>query len=110
MDRACTVVTDALDAGLFVIINSHHDNDIYMPRPDNEQHGMEYLTAIWKQIAERFRNANQRLIFQTMNEPRVVGSSYEWSVDPKNPDCMAALEVVNSLNQAALNAIRYIWI
>ena len=106
LKRVETVVQDALDAGLYVIINSHHDNDIYMPTPDNRQRGMEYLGAIWTQIGQRFRDADHHLIFQTMNEPRVVGSSYEWNIDTRNEDCMAAVEVVNELNQAALDAIR----
>lgn len=106
MARIDTVVNDALDAGLYVIINSHHDNDIYMPTPENSQQGQEYLRAIWKQIGEQFAEADYRLIFQTMNEPRVVGTSYEWNIDTKNQDCMAAMEVVNELNQAALDAIR----
>lgn len=41
-----------------------------------------------------------------MNEPRVVGSAYEWNIDTRNEDCMAAVEVVNELNQAALDVIR----
>lgn len=106
LNRVETVVQDALDAGLYVIINSHHDNEIYMPTPGNRERGMEYLQAIWTQVGQRFRDADYRLIFQTMNEPRVVGSAYEWNIDTRNEDCMAAVEVVNELNQAALDAIR----
>ena len=106
MKRVDTVVNDALDAGLHVIINSHHDNDIYMPSSENSQQAKEYLTAIWTQIGNHFVNAPYRLIFETMNEPRVVGTSYEWGIDLKNADCMAAVEVVNELNQASLDAIR----
>lgn len=106
LNRVDTVVRCALDAGLYVIINSHHDNSIYSPTPDNSQRGQEYLTAIWTQIGEHFRDVDAHLIFETMNEPRVEGSSYEWEVNAQNPDCMASLEVINELNQAALNAIR----
>lgn len=106
MKRVTTVVDQALDAGLYVIINSHHDNHIYSPTPDNAGTGMEYLSAIWTQIAENFESRDHHLIFQTMNEPRVEGSAYEWWVDVKNEDCLASLEVVNQLNQAALDAIR----
>lgn len=104
--RVEQVVNQALDAGLYVIINSHHDNGIYMPTPENQAQGQAYLTAVWTQVATRFRDADYRLIFQTMNEPRVVGTSYEWNVDTRNDDCLAAMEVVNVLNQTALDAIR----
>lgn len=106
LKRVDTVVRSALDAGFYVIINSHHDNSIYSPTPDNSQRGQEYLTAIWTQIGEHFRDADEHLIFETMNEPRVEGSAYEWEINAQNPDCIASLEVVNELNQAALNAIR----
>lgn len=106
LNRVDTVVNDALDCGLYVIINSHHDNEIYMPTPENSEQGKAYLSAIWTQIGEHFKDADYHLIFQTMNEPRVVGSPYEWNIDTKNEDCMAALKVVNELNQTALDAIR----
>lgn len=106
LKRVETVVNHALDCGMYVIINSHHDNDVYSPTPDNEEAAKTFLTAIWTQVATRFKDADYRLIFQTMNEPRVVGSSYEWSVSVQNPDCMASVEVVNQLNQTAVDAIR----
>lgn len=106
LKRVTTVVDQALDAGLYVIINSHHDNHIYSPTPDNAEAGMAYLSAVWTQVAENFKDRDHHLIFQTMNEPRVQGSAYEWWVDTKNEDCMASVEVVNQLNQAALDAIR----
>lgn len=106
MNRVDTVVNQALDAGLYVIINSHHDNEVYMPNAENEENAKTYLTAIWAQVAEHFKDADYRLIFQTMNEPRVAGSYYEWWVDTKSEECMAAVEVVNQLNQAAVDTIR----
>lgn len=106
MSRVDRVVNYGLELGMYVIINSHHDNDVYMPTPENQARGEEYLSAIWTQIADHFEYADHHLIFQTMNEPRVVGSSYEWNIDTKNEDCMASIEVVSALNQAALDAIR----
>ena len=106
LGRVDTVVNQALDAGLYVIINSHHDNEIYMPTPENAEQGKGYLTAIWTQIATHFADRDHRLVFETMNEPRVTGVSYEWNVDTRSPDCMAAVKVVNELNQASLDAIR----
>lgn len=106
MERVQTVVDYALDCGLYVIINSHHDNDIYRPTEDNRENAKIYLSSIWKQIAENFNYADHHLIFQTMNEPRVEGVSYEWYVDEKNPDSVKAVEIINELNQVSLDAIR----
>lgn len=106
MERVQTVVDYALDCGLYVIINSHHDNVIYRPTEENRDNAKNYIGAIWKQIAEKFNYADYHLIFQTMNEPRVEGTSYEWQIDEKNPDSMKSVEIINELNQEALDAIR----
>lgn len=106
MARVTTVVNYALDLGMYVIINSHHDNDIYMPTRENQERAETYIGAIWSQIAANFQYADHHLIFQTMNEPRVTGTSYEWNIDTKNEDCMAAVEIISGLNQIALDAIR----
>ena len=106
MARVETVVDQALEAGLYVIVNAHHDNGVYSPVPGNEQQAEGYLAAIWSQIAARFADTDRRLIFQTMNEPRVEGASYEWNVDAKNEACLAAVDEINVLNQTALDAIR----
>lgn len=106
LERVDTVVSQALEAGLYVVINSHHDNELYMPTPENADNARQYLDAVWTQVAARFADRGHKLVFETMNEPRVTGVSYEWNIDTQNPECMAAIEVVNQLNQTALDAIR----
>lgn len=106
MRRVQTVVDYAMELDMYVIINSHHDNSVYSPTADNQQAGAQYLSAIWSQIAAHFADYDYHLIFQTMNEPRVEGTSYEWSVNTQNADSMAAVAVINVLNQTAVDAIR----
>jgi endoglucanase len=57
--------------------------------------------AMWTQIANRFKNYSDYLIFETMNEPRVEGSTDEW-----NGGTDENRTVINHYNQAALDAIR----
>lgn len=106
LERVDTVVSQALDDGLYVVINSHHDNELYMPTPENADSARQCLDAIWRQVATHFSDRDHKLVFETMNEPRVTGVSYEWNIDAQNLECMAAIEVVNQLNQTALDAIR----
>ena len=106
LERVDQVVRQALDAGLYVIIDSHHDNSLYTPTPENADRGKAYLTAIWSQIAAHFAEVDERLIFQTMNEPRVEGTSYEWGLSLAKKEHREIVEVVNQLNQTALDAIR----
>lgn len=106
LTRVDEVVHQALDAGLYVIIDAHHDNALYTPTPENAERGKTYLAAIWSQIAAHFANVDERLIFQTMNEPRVTGTSYEWGLSTAKKEHREILAVVNELNQTALDAIR----
>lgn len=106
MQRVKMVVDYALDCGMYVIINSHHDNEYYNPVEENRENAKTYLQAIWTQIATNFEYADHHLIFQTMNEPRVEGSSYEWEINARNQDCMTSVEIINELNQVSLDAIR----
>lgn len=104
--RVETVIDCALELGMYVIVNAHHDLDYYMPTAENEENAVAYIRAIWQQVAERFADRDYHLIFETMNEPRVEGASYEWWVDTESEGCMQAIDIINRLNQTALDAIR----
>ena len=79
MDRVKEVVDYAYDMGLFVILDMHHDDYIWFkPKEEVYKANSEKLKAIWTQIAETFKDYDDRLIFEGMNEPRTVGSSSEW--------------------------------
>ena len=106
LDRVETVTDWALDAELYVILDAHHDCEVYYPFGENRENARTYLNAVWSQVAARFAGRDERLIFQTMNEPRLMGTGLEWNLDLQNRDCLTALEVINELNQTAVDAIR----
>ncbi len=106
MARVREIVDYAMNEDLIVIINSHHDNDVYHPRKNNGDEAVEYLSAIWKQIAEEFKDYDQTLIFEAMNEPRIEGTAFEWSLNMSEKDCQYAAEIINECNQAFVDAVR----
>jgi aryl-phospho-beta-D-glucosidase BglC (GH1 family) len=66
MARVEEVVDDALNEGLVVIINSHHDNDwLYHEFPAN----LDRFQALWEQIARHFKDKPDELVFEIVNEP-----------------------------------------
>lgn len=100
-DRVNQVVDWVIDCGMYAIINVHHDDAFWLITDKaHEEKATQILTKIWSQISERFKNYDERLVFETMNEPRVVGSETEWIGIPEH------YEVVNNLNMAALKTIR----
>ena len=56
IDRVREVAGWALDLGMYVIVNTHHDNDVKYYYPDTVHYDSSaaYLSAIWTQMAEKF--------------------------------------------------------
>lgn len=76
LDRVEEVVTWALDEGLYVLINVHHDSWQWIHQmPTQHDTVLARYTAIWTQLAERFRDAPPELLFESVNEPQFEGSS-----------------------------------
>ncbi len=108
MARVREVVDYAIDEGLYVIINIHHDNEegFYFPDQQHRERSIAYVTRIWKQIALEFRNYDDKLVFELLNEPRLVGYSNEWNWSDSDSLLSKAAELIAEMEQAALDAIR----
>lgn len=106
MARVKEIVDWSLDAGLYVILNSHHDNDVYYPTAENSDRAVKYLATIWTQIAEEFKDYDERLVFQAMNEPRLAGTPIEWWFQQNDAKGIAAIKQINVLNQIFVTTIR----
>lgn len=79
MARVQEVVDYAVEDDLYVILNMHHDDYVWLhPTAAEEAAVTEKYTAVWTQIAEHFKDYDTKLLFEGMNEPRTVGSSNEW--------------------------------
>jgi endoglucanase len=101
LNRVETVCNYAFANGMYVILNTHHEGDWCKPTYAQESAVKAKVVAIWTQIANRFKNYGDYLIFETLNEPRLEGSVEEWSGGTAE-----GRDVVNRLNKAALDAIR----
>ncbi len=109
MSRVEEVVGWAYDEGMYIIINVHHDNsDKYeYPSYDKMDQSKKYLTKIWTQIADRFADYDEHIIFETMNEPRQVGKDHEWWIDDVESDvAKECFDCINKLNQTVVDTIR----
>lgn len=117
MDRVEEVANYALDNGMYAIVNIHHDDYHAPPTDPDEEHNHDgswllptyaaetqvtaQLDKVWTQIATRFKDYDDHLLFETMNEPRETGTAHEWTGgSPENR------EMVNAFNLVAVNAIR----
>lgn len=97
MNRVKEVVGWALDEGMYVIINTHHEewydrNPYYSKQEENNRK----LKALWTQIATAFRDYDSRLLFAGTNETTV-----NWAAPTTEQQ-----EVQNSYNQTFIDAVR----
>ncbi|MGN1105494.1 MAG: cellulase family glycosylhydrolase, partial [Huintestinicola sp.] len=106
MKRVKEVVDYAYGNGVYVILNSHHDNSYYdiggcTKSEETLNKSVKKMTTLWTQISNTFKNYDEHLIFETLNEPRTEGSAKEWSGGTAEER-----EVVYTLNEKIVSAIR----
>jgi len=110
LTRVAQAVDYVRDAGMFAIINVHHDgadgfkqvewlslNDATGAVTDaNNQAVRARFVAVWGQIAKRFADYGEELLFESMNE---IHDGY----GPPDPKYFA---IINGLNQAFVELVR----
>lgn len=114
--RVKEVVDYCYKNDMYVILNIHHDTKSsasasgagYYPRSSAYSSSEKFVTSVWSQMAEYFKDYDYHLIFETLNEPRLIGTSYEWwfnkwSIPSEVKD---AIDCINKLNQKAVDTIR----
>ena len=111
LDRVAEVVGYAEAAGLNVIINMHHDgsegkywlNILGASRNDAVQQQIkEQVGAMWGQIADKFKDKGDFLIFESFNE--IHDGSWGWGANRN--DGGKQYQCLNEWNQAFVDAVR----
>ena len=106
MDRVQQVVDYAYSQGMYVIINVNHDGGgdpkfgawIIEESQNDYNTFLKKYKNVWKQIAERFKNYSDYLIFESMNE---VGFDTLY-----NKNKADAYNLINKINQDFVDIIR----
>lgn len=98
LQRIQEVVDWSLDAGLYVIINMHHDSTWIMDMKSQHAQVLNKFNAAWKQIAEYFKDYPTKLMFESINEPRF---SDDW-----NEDASEYFDMLNELNVSFHRIVR----
>ena len=111
MNRVAEIVDYAEAAGLKCIVNIHHDGadskywlnikDAAASETSRATIKAEF-TAIWTQIAEKFKNKGHFLIFEPFNEIHDGG----WGWGTNREDGGLQYSIVNEWNQAFVDAVR----
>lgn len=101
LDRVEEVVGYALKNDMYVILNTHHETNWIKPQYDGLDDVKAKFSALWTQIATHFADYGDHLIFEGLNEPRIVGGTNEWNGGTEEGrDCL------NQLNDTFVKAVR----
>ena len=111
LDRIAEVVGYAENAGLNAIVNMHHDGadsknwlDIKTAAKDPAVHQqiLDQVSAMWGQIADKFKDKGDFLIFESFNEIHDGG----WGWGENRNDGGKQYQCLNEWNQAFVDAVR----
>ena len=120
MDRVEEIVDWSLKAGLYTVLNVHHDSWKWMQVMTIDPATGKYvndsktyiprLEKLWVQIADRFKDKGDKLILEILNEPN-SGTWEDKSDTPKNPRAPAvrhdlSFEEMNEITLRILKVIR----
>lgn len=105
MNHVVQIVNLVLNENLYCIINVHHDNggddDAWLVADKAKFNGgmAKRYENLWKQIAETFKDYDNKLLFSGLNE--TLDASHNWAGSTQE-----AYGVVNNLNQLFVNTVR----
>lgn len=111
IDRVAEVVGYAEKAGLNVIINMHHDGadsqhwlniSLAAINPEINRQIKEQIAAMWGQIAAKFADKGDFLIFEAFNEIQDGG----WGSGANKTDGGKQYKCMNEWNQTFVDAVR----
>lgn len=100
--RVKEVVDYVISDGMYAIINVHHDdytwlNPTYIDQPTVEKR----LTDIWTTLSNEFKDYDYHLLFEGLNEPRIIGGTDEWTCGTEEER-----DVINQLEQSFVDTVR----
>ena len=107
--RVEEIVGYAEKAGLVAIVNTHHDESYWLDiakaynNDSRNEKVQEEIFNVWSQIALRFKDKGEWLVFESFNE--IQDGGWGWSTAfQNNPD--AQYKVLNQWNQVFVDAVR----
>ena len=103
MDRVAEVVHWVLDEGMLCLLNVHHDAGCHgWLQATDESYTVfgERFEKLWKQIASRFADEGERLVFEALNE--LLDGRGHWTQTEND----SAYDIHNRWNQLFVDVVR----
>ena len=121
MKRVHEVVDYVIDQGMYCILNTHHETGYgydeetgvmthpakLIADPDNYRENKEWFENVWRQIANEFKDYDQRLLFEAYNEMLDKTGAFGFPNEELGEEhAKEAYQVINDYAQSFVNAVR----
>ena len=107
LNRVEEIIQYSYSQNIYTIINVHHNKIQELFSQQNKNRVKKELSILWKQIANRFKNYNQYLIFEIINEPRDkndwIGTKEKYDII--NEIILYSLNIIRSTGEMNLNRL-----
>lgn len=109
LSRVEEIVGYAEKAGLVAILNTHHDESYWLDiaqaynNADRNNQVKDQIFSFWTQVAQRFKDKGEWLVFESFNE--IQDGGWGWS-DAFKANPKAQYDVLNEWNQIFVDAVR----
>lgn len=104
LDRVEEIVKYCMNAGVYAVVNIHHFDEFIIRRNDLDS-CKKIFTNLWTQIAERFKDYSDYVVFEGFNE-YLGGQQFDESGELADVPQDKAYELTNALNQTFVDAVR----
>jgi len=98
--RVLEVVDYAVANDMIISVDSHHDESYFSLLDKDMEKTKKVFTRLWEQMAEIFKDYNEKLILEGLNEPRTLDTEAEWYGTPEDH------RNLNILNQLFIDTVR----
>ncbi len=109
MKRVHEVVDYVIDQGMYCILNTHHDtaSGKLMAESNNYSENKEWFENVWRQIAEEFKDYDQRLVFEGYNEMTDNTGAFCFpNGDLSEDHAQEVYQAINDYAQSFVSAVR----
>jgi endoglucanase len=104
LNRVEEIVNYVLDNGMYAIVNIHWDGGWWEKFPTDSAECMKKYTRIWTQIGTRFKDYDDYLMFESLNEEGVWQDV--WNQYSNSGSKTRAYGLLNAINQAFTDIVR----
>lgn len=106
IDRVKQIVGWAIDSGLYVIMNIHHDGNWFAGFSTDKDTCMTKYTRVWEQLTEAFKDYDDHLIFESLNEEGNWDDIWNKYGGSSDADKKKAFDLLNEINQKFVDIVR----